>query len=319
MNENNNKTSFRVIYMVLGILSVLLILNLVYMFKVNQGIETFIPKTNTTSKKISKSDLEYTLSQKDTMMKNLAKLKMVCDKVIAQNTSMSSELSLEREKVIALMAELKQSAGSATTIAKFKQTQNKIGGSVKNLLIVDKVKLPTNIVFETKIKTEPKPKKIITKIAETPIVIKTVEIIPEKKIETPKTIEKPVRVSLSKVLLTAFRETSSGNKEETDKANKANFLKVSFAVYVDNPSEKKGYQTYYVQIIDSRNNVLGKKKTQFFVDKSLTYSFETSIKIENPVIQVNEFLPGQNFEKGTYYLNIFDKDELMAKTTFVFK
>ena len=88
---------------------------------------------------------------------------------------------------------------------------------------------------------------------------------------------------------------------------------------IDNPTAKSSSKTYYVQIIDARNNVIGKRKTQFFVDKLLTYSFETQIKTDIVEAQVNEYLAGQNFEKGYYFLNIFDKDVLVAKSSFSLK
>ncbi|MNE95733.1 hypothetical protein D3C80_1938640 [compost metagenome] len=69
-------------------------------------------------------------------------------------------------------------------------------------------------------------------------------------------------------------------------------------------------------MIDSENNVLGDKKTESFGDKSLTYSFATNVKYENKTVNVSEDLQGKNFAKGTYFINIFDKDELVSKTSF---
>jgi hypothetical protein len=33
----------------------------------------------------------------------------------------------------------------------------------------------------------------------------------------------------------------------------------------------------------------------------------TTVKYENKTVQVTENLPGKDFEKGTYFVNVFDK------------
>lgn len=76
---------------------------------------------------------------------------------------------------------------------------------------------------------------------------------------------------------------------------------------------------YYVQIIDSKNNVLGEKQTENFDDYTLTYSFITNAIYENKAISVSEILSGDDFEKGLYHVNLFDRDQLVANATFTLK
>jgi hypothetical protein len=49
----------------------------------------------------------------------------------------------------------------------------------------------------------------------------------------------------------------------------------------------------------------------------LTYSFISNVKYENKTVQITEDLKGQDFAKGTYYINIFDQDQLVSKTSFL--
>ena len=51
---------------------------------------------------------------------------------------------------------------------------------------------------------------------------------------------------------------------------------------------------------------------------TLTYSFTTTVAYDNKAVDVCEFLDGKgkDFEKGTYFVNIFDKSELVSKTSF---
>ena len=82
---------------------------------------------------------------------------------------------------------------------------------------------------------------------------------------------------------------------------------------------KKVDKEYYVQVIDSKNNVLGDKQTINFDQKTLTYSFISKVKYENKTVNVSEDLPGKDFAKGTYFVNVFDKSELVSKTSFTLK
>jgi hypothetical protein len=321
MNDKKSNSGLKAIFAILAILAILLIANLIYMYNISAALQSSKPEIIKKDQKISKSDLEYTLAQKDTMMKNLGKLKMVCDKVIAQNTSMSSELTLERQKVVSLMAELQKSNGGIASIEKFSKQQSKLGGNVRSLLTVDKIKIPNEIAFKPKtfVKKINKSEIVAPKTTEIIEVQKPTEIIVDKKEELPKIVEKPLKISVSNPFISAFKSNNSGNKIETDKASKADFLKISFSIYIENQNGKTGTKTYQVQVIDSRNNVQGKKITAFYGDKLLTYSFETQIRTQDNVVQVNEFLPGSNFEKGMFFLNIFDKDKIIARSTVTLK
>ena len=108
---------------------------------------------------------------------------------------------------------------------------------------------------------------------------------------------------------------SSGKQIETDKASRAAILKISFTI-AENKVAKSGDKTYYVQVIDSKNNVLGEKKTESFGSNSLTYSFVTTVKFQNKTVDVSQDLPGKDFEKGTYFVNVFDNGELVSKSSF---
>ena len=71
--------------------------------------------------------------------------------------------------------------------------------------------------------------------------------------------------------------------------------------------------------IDGKNNVLGDKATATFGDTHLTYSFTSIVKYENKTVEVSEQLPGKDFAKGTYFVNIFDKGEIVSKSSFTLR
>jgi hypothetical protein len=147
---------------------------------------------------------------------------------------------------------------------------------------------------------------------------KNVEALTGQNEELAKVVEKGSKLSVLNTRGSAFKLKSSGKQIETDKAGRANVLRISFTI-AENQIAKSGEKAYYVQVIDSKNNVLGDKQTVSFGDKSLTYSFITNVNYENKTVQVSRDLPGKDFAKGTYYVNVFDQNELVSKTSFTLK
>jgi len=133
--------------------------------------------------------------------------------------------------------------------------------------------------------------------------------------ELAKTVEKGQKLTVTNLKTAAYKQRSSGKQIETDKASRADLLQISFTI-AENKIAKSGDKVYYVQVIDAKNNVLGDKATVSFGDTSLTYSFTTTVKYENKTVDVKEQLPGKDFAKGTYFVNVFDKGELVSKSSF---
>ena len=133
-----------------------------------------------------------------------------------------------------------------------------------------------------------------------------------------KTVEKAAKLKVLNTKGIAFKLKSSGKEINTDKASRADMLKISYTI-AENEVAKSGTKVYNVQIIDSKNNVLGDKKTETFGEKLLTYSFQSTVNYENKTLDVVQNLSGKDFEKGAYTVNIFDKDELVSSTSFTLR
>jgi hypothetical protein len=43
------------------------------------------------------------------------------------------------------------------------------------------------------------------------------------------------------------------------------------------------------------------------------------VKYENKTVDVVKDLPGKDFQKGTYFVNVFDKAELVSKSSFTLR
>ena len=279
---------------VIAVLAILLVGSLVYIFKMSSEVES----VNAEVVKIG--------SEKESVMKDLQDLKATYDAAIAENTSMSEELIQERDKVVKLMEEIKKVNGDVS----------KYRSQVKNLQVHMNELMKEN-------ETLKKENVTLTSQRDSTVVVlgqsqKFNEVLVGQNEELSKTVEKGSKLSILNLQTAAYKLKNSGKEIATDKASRADVLKISFTI-AENHIAKSGDKDYYVQVIDSKNNVLGEAKSITFGSKELFYSFISRVKYENKTVQVSQDLAGKNFAKGAYSVNVFDQDQLVSSTNFTLK
>ncbi len=289
-NQNNNSK----LKAIIGILAVLLIGSLIYIFKLTSDAKT-LETTVTTVK-----------SEKESVLKDLSDLKATYDAAIAENTSMSDELITERDKVVKLMADLKSSKGDNASLQKYRSQYKSLEQKMQNLMQEVAVLKTQNQELTTNLDST----KVILEDSK-----KYNQVLVGQNEELAKTVEKGAKLTITNLKTGAYKLRSSGKQIETDKASRTDVLQVGFTI-AENKIAKSGDKTYYVQIIDGKNNVLGNKETVTFGDNTLTYSFTSTVQYENKTVDVKEQLKGKDFAKGTYFVNVFDKGELVSKSSF---
>ena len=291
MQNQDNQSKLKAI---IGVLAILLIGSLIYIFKLTSDAKT-LQTTVTTVK-----------SEKESVLKDLADLKTNYDAAIAENTTMSDELIAERDKVVKLMADLKASKGDNASLQKYKTQYKAMEQKMQNLMQEVAVLKKQN-------------QTLTTNLDSTTVVLednkKYNQVLVGQNEQLAKTVELGSKLSITNLKTASYKVRSSGKQIATDKASRTDILKINFTV-AENKIAKSADKTYYVQVIDSKNNVLGDKTTISFGETSLTYSFTTTVKYENKTVEVSEQLPGKDFAKGTYFVNVFDKGELVSKSSF---
>ncbi|MBP6001710.1 MAG: hypothetical protein KA513_05700 [Flavobacterium sp.] len=294
MENQKSNSSLKAIILVLALL---LVASLFYIYQLTSQTTELTTQVTTVK------------SEKENILKELGDLKATYDAAIAENTTMSDELIAERDKIVNLMEQLKKSKGDVASLAKYKTQFVALQAKMNTLMQeVEGLKVQN--------------KKLTTHIDSTEVVLEEAKNYNKTLVgqneELSKTVEKAAKLSVLNLKTMAYKKRNSGKEVETDKASRANTLRVSFTI-AENSVAKSGDKNYYVQIIDSKNNVLGEKATVVFANQTLSYSFVSTVKFENKTVQVQQDLSGKNFEKGTYYVNVFDKNELVSKTSFTLR
>jgi Tfp pilus assembly protein PilO len=276
------------------VLSILLVGSLAYMYKMSTDNEA--------------TERKY-VSEKDQLMADLQAAKASYDEAIASNTGLKSELEAERAKITQLMEELEKSQGDVQSLQRFKNDYHRLKREMDRLIADNKQLKEQNatlIVERDSTKTALDESRRFN------------DTLVNQNQNLSKTVEKAQKLTLTNLRTESYKQKSSGKLVATDKASRVDKLKISFTI-AGNEVAKAGEKTYYVQVIDSKNNVLGEKKTEVFGNYTLTYSFITNARYENQTMEVSEMLPGKDFAKGTYFVNVFDKDVQVASSSFTLR
>ncbi len=290
------------------------------------------------------------ITSNDAVMQEIEELKTMYDSKIAEKTTSFKELKAEQAKVQKLVFELEKTKANANSLLKYKTQYKSLEAKMyvlvdeilvlknKKTSAVTKVKNTKPITFDNnsnQIKTTnfsvkkqtADKKETVSKVKKSEIPTKNttkVEVKDDKQIATPevypaKIVEvKTVEINVNALKATCFTVKSAGKKEETNSASKTDFIKISFTIN-GNPSAVSEEKKYYIQIINPKNNVIGKKATEYFADKSLMYSFTKTVNLSNETITVTQDLYGETYEKGAYFVNVFDKSKLVANSSFTLK
>jgi hypothetical protein len=127
-------------------------------------------------------------------------------------------------------------------------------------------------------------------------------------------------VTIYKLKGNAFKFRSRGRMVETNRAAKAERLRVCFTV-LPNKLLQGIKQEIYLQIIDPKNNVLGERKMVRFNEDVLSYSKILILDVADKPIDICDFViaPGRKTVAGLYKVNLFYEEKLLAHSTFELK
>lgn len=276
------------------------------------------------------------------VLREIEDLKNIYDSKIAEKKATYKDLEAEKLKVQSLLAELDKTKGDAEALLKYKEEYQNLEAKMhllveeigvlksnKNKAVTIKRKITKPAVVENK-KPKMNPKSFGIKNQKTKQEQRNFAVVPEMKSEAeadkPKIEAIPERkvektyanVNVSQLRAGGFISKSATVKEETTSAGKTNLIKISFVLEA-NEDAKAEEKKYFIQVVDGKGKVMGRRITEFFDDKSITYSMSRSVHYTNAVQVVNQELIADTFQKGDYTVNVYERSRLVAKTGFTLK
>lgn len=251
--------------------------------------------------------------EKNMILQELKDLKKTYDEIILENKTISFDLIQERDKVIKLMGDLVASQNNQISLDKYKGQVRLLQEKLAMLTVENKELKEQNVSIKRQNAS------IKEQIGITEVVLnesqKKNEVLKRDLVNT---VEKFSKLEVSGTSIVTYRLKSSGELVITDKANKVGGINISFVI-AKNVIAKPTDKTYYIQVMNSENLILGDDNMRTHQYKGLTYSMASNVRYENKMVRVSENLMGKNFAKGTYYVNIYDGEELVDESSFILK
>lgn len=244
--------------------------------------------------------------EKNELMKELEALKKQYDEEILNNKSVAAELEAERDKVLKLMDKLRKSDAQMGKLRTFRKEAQDLKLNMSHLITENRMLKALNGQLRNKVDS-------------TFVVLNQAEVKANTLTKKVKTMATSIeRGSVVQPLNLTFKgvgkRVQSKTKREsyTNRAKKTRELKVCFNL-PENPLAEKGEIKFYIQITDPKNNIMGQKKTIFFDDKSLTYSFDKVIHYNNEAQEVCGYINTAfvDLPKGSYVVQLFRDDEFL--------
>ena len=123
-----------------------------------------------------------------------------------------------------------------------------------------------------------------------------------------KVVEIGSALNLAKFTVDAVKERSSGKLVSTQRASRADKLKICYTVASNNIATS-GDRQFYIQVTDPAGNILGENGAASTEEgASVTYSKISNFFYENSTLDVCDFVSkaGKSFSKGNYEVKVYD-------------
>lgn len=293
MTAENQNTKYKVI---VGILTALLIALGVYTYTLYQD---------------SKSTVSILEQQKTDIESELEDLIANYDEVIQDNELKDKDLLAARERIGLLLDSVKDAEANVALINRYRAE-------------IGRLKAERTVLFKKADSLIAANKMLAMERDSTNLVlnetIRVVDSVSQENTQMAETIAVGSVVKAMDLAGNGVIVRNSGRIVDTKRSARADKVRACFTL-APNPIAEAGDRLLYVQVINPKNNILGKKSTMEFEEGTLTYSQQTKVFYENEELDVCVLVDAveDDLVPGRYIINIFDGPRITASTTMELK
>ena len=295
MEEQKSSSNKKII---IGILLALL---------VGLGIYTF--KTNSDYK----ASEEFLKQEKEQILGNLNSMEEKYDAAIAKNNELSEELIIERDKIIAFKDSVKDLKNTNWSV--IRRYKNKLADLEKNnerlLFLNDSLNIANNLLRVEK-------DSITGELVEQRTFNDT---LVAQNVDLSRKVEIGGAMRISSVAATAMRLRPNGKYMETNKAQKAEAVRVTFRLD-ENEIATPGEKQVYVAIVNPSGTVINEKGNITLKNgEQAPYTEEDTVNYQNAALDVVVFVQNvtQEFVKGNYTVKVYADGNLVGASKMELK
>lgn len=250
---------------------------------------------------------KYVEVEKKMLIADLLSCKKEIDSLLLKNDSLNQELISERKKIVLLLAQIKNDTFDSNAVLFYKNNVNRLNKTIASIISEKNQLIKTNTNLQKQRDSTIRKLGSAAKYGDS--VVRFNEHLQSK-------LKKEYsKISAVKLQAVAYKQKSSGEKIVVSSARKTDLININFLVLGNSAKGKEAVKEYYIQIIDPINNVMGENRKLEFDNQILFYSTATSVTIDSKGQDANFDLFVKKPLKGTYKINVFDKNNMVLSTT----
>lgn len=244
--------------------------------------------------------------EKETILKNLTKIEEQYNTAIAQNTTLSEELVLQKNSIVSFKDSLKSLKITNWKLIKF--YKNKIKGLnriSKKLIYQNDSLVKSNELLNSQNQELNEDKQVLTSDLQKQTSFN--DTLVKQNLDLAKKVAIGEIVKVSNFKVTTYRERSGGKFKESTRARRVDMFKISLLLN-ENPIAEKRNISAHVSIIKPDGNVLVEKGGFTNVDGNrVKFSEESNIPYNKSALisDIIVTVTGEKLDKGTYLINFY--------------
>ena len=256
-----------------------------------------------------KEAVKFLTAEKEQIIGNLTAMEEKYDVAIAQNTSLSDSLTMEKEKIAILKDSVKNLKQINSSVLRRYRGQLATLEKTNNRLLdeVDSLKLANNILTEEKDSINSK-LEIQTNYNDTLVA---------QNMELARKVEIGGAINVENVEVIAMKMRSNGKYTETNKAQKTDAIKVAFRL-MENEIAEPGDKEAYIVLKNPSGQVINAKGTFMMEeDTEAKYTDQTMVNYENADLDVVMLVErkGDKYEAGSYPIEVYVEGQLVGSAS----
>jgi hypothetical protein len=253
-----------------------------------------------------KEAIKFLQDEKEQIIGNLTAMEEKYDVAIAENTSLSDSLTIEKEK-IALLKDSVQNLKKVNSDV-LRRYRNQLAGLEKtNERLLDQV---DSLMFANNILTEEKD----SINSQLEIQTNYNDTLVAQNMELARKVEIGGAINVENVAVTAMKMRSNGKYTETNKAQKTDAIKVEFRL-IENEIAEPGDKEAYIVLKNPAGLVINAKGTFEALDgEEKKYTDQTVVNYSNADLDVVMLVErkGEKYEKGTYPIEVYVEGKMVG-------
>ncbi|MDP6921620.1 MAG: hypothetical protein QGH06_01485 [Lutibacter sp.] len=228
------------------------------------------------------------------------------EEAIAQNTTMSEELTLKRDKIVALRDSVKGlKATNYNTIRRYRRQITALEAQNRKLFFINDSLAVANQSLSADLNTAQQT--ITTQTQQYDDLTATNQALSEKV-----AIGSVLKVNDIKVV--AMRERSSGKMTETRRSRITDAFRVMCTIAENKVADKQAHKVY-IQVADAQGNTVASKgEHQLLSGEKVAYSDVTTVDYEQEALEILSLITVDRVQinKGVYTVNVYVEAALAA-------